>query len=100
VLAEDASCAYQPAGGREPILPAPEASYGGAAKPTLAWTPEARARIERIPSSVRDVVAKRVEDSAHRVGPAEVTPQLLDRIRQEMPVDFSKRLPFFARSGD
>jgi len=26
--------------------------------------------------------------------------QVIDRIRQEMPVDFSKRLPFFARGGD
>lgn len=100
VLAADGSCAYEPAGDREPILPSSEASYGGAAEPSLAWSPEARARIERIPSFVRGVVTKRVEDFARREGLSEVTPALLDRIRQEMPVDFSKRLPFFARGGD
>jgi radical SAM protein with 4Fe4S-binding SPASM domain len=97
LLAEDASCAYQPVGDREPIVPAPEASYGGAPEPSLAWSAEARARVERIPSFVRGVVTKRVEDFARREGLAEVTPEILDRIRREMPVDFSKRLPFFAR---
>jgi radical SAM protein with 4Fe4S-binding SPASM domain len=99
LLGEDASCVYEPTGEREAILPAPEASYGGAAEATLAWSPEARARIERIPSFVRGVVTRRVEDFARREGVAEITPELLDRIRRELPVDFSKRLPFFAR-GD
>jgi hypothetical protein len=44
------------------------------------------------------VVSKRVEDYARREGIAEITPELLDRIRREMPVDFSKKLPFFARN--
>jgi AdoMet-dependent heme synthase len=97
VLAEDASCAYQPPGGREVVLPRREATYGSAAEPALAWSEAARARMERIPSFVRGVVTKRVEDYARRQGIAVVTPELLDRIRREMPVDFSKRLPFFAR---
>jgi radical SAM protein with 4Fe4S-binding SPASM domain len=97
VLAEDASCAYQPAGDRELVLPPREATYGAAAEPALAWSEAARARIERIPSFVRAVVTKRVEDYARREGVEVVTPELLDRIRREMPVDFSKRLPFFAR---
>ncbi|HSL81727.1 MAG TPA: radical SAM protein [Thermoanaerobaculia bacterium] len=97
LLAEDPSCAYQPPGGRDLVLPPGEATYGAAAEPALAWSPDARARMERIPSFVRGVVTKRVEDYARREGLAEVTPELLDRIRREMPVDFSKRLPFFAR---
>ena len=50
-----------------------------------------------MPSFVRGVVVARVEAFARREGLAEVTPELLDRIRREMPVDFSKKLPFFAR---
>jgi AdoMet-dependent heme synthase len=100
LMAEDASCAYQPEGGRPVVLPSPEASYGAGAATELVWSDAARARIERIPSFVRGVVSKRVEDYARREGLAEVTPELLDRIRREMPVDFSKKLPFFAREGD
>ena len=97
VLAEDASCAYQPPGDRELVLPSAEATYGAAAETELAWSEAARARMERVPSFVRAVVTKRVEDYARREGVPVVTPELLDRIRREMPVDFSKRLPFFAR---
>ena len=100
VLAEDASCVYQPSGDEPVVLPAPEASYGAGASTELAWSDAARARIERVPSFVRGVVSKRVEDYARREGTAELTPEVLDRIRREMPVDFSKRLPFFARGRD
>jgi AdoMet-dependent heme synthase len=104
LLAADDSCAYQPPGDR-PVLVAGDAgarvTYGGgaAADLALAWSDDARRRIERIPSFVRGVVAGRVEDYARRQGLAEVTVELLDRVRAEMPVDFSKRRPFFAR-GD
>ncbi len=100
LLAADESCAYEPApaeAAASPLRSAREATYGGAAETTLAWSEEARARIDRIPSFVRGVVARRVEDVARREGVVEVTTELLDRIRQEMPVDFSRRLPFFAR---
>jgi len=55
----------------------------------------ARARLERIPSFVRGVVAKRVEDWARQRGLREITPELLADIRSAMPIDFSKRKPFF-----
>ena len=96
-MAQDDSCAYQPTGERPVVLPPAEASYGAAPATELQWSDAARARIERIPSFVRGVVTKRVEDYARREGVAEITPELLDRIRSEMPVDFSKRLPFFAQ---
>jgi radical SAM protein with 4Fe4S-binding SPASM domain len=100
-LAADDSCAYEPAGDRPLIPPGAGpldgATYGQAAAPTLAWSPAAEERIRRVPSFVRGVVVARVEAFARREGRAEVTPELLDRIRSEMPVDFSKKLPFFAR---
>jgi radical SAM protein with 4Fe4S-binding SPASM domain len=104
LLAADDSCAYQPAAtaGGEPLpalAPSLPASYGEAASLELEWSEEARRRIERIPSFVRGVVARRVEDWARRHGAAEITPELLDRVRAEMPVDFSRRRPFFSR-GD
>jgi hypothetical protein len=66
----------------------------------MAWSGEARARMERIPSFVRGVVMARVEDYARRQGHHEVTAALLTEVRSAMPVDFSKRLPFFLRNGD
>jgi AdoMet-dependent heme synthase len=100
LLAEDASCAYQPEGQREPVAVGRAVTYGQAAELELAWSDEARQRVERIPSFVRGVVSKRVEDYARRNGHAEVTTDLLDAIRRDMPIDFSKKLPFFARQGE
>jgi radical SAM protein with 4Fe4S-binding SPASM domain len=127
-LAEDASCAYQPAPGppAEPVRPAgavygaPYEAGGGRAGDQVAgraggqaggdgaetapgpvWSEAARARMERIPSFVRGVVARRIEGFAERHGVTEITPELLDRVRREMPVDFSRRRPFFSRDdGD
>ena len=100
LLGEDPSCAYDPPGDLPLLRPEPAATYGAQPETTLTWTPEARQRIERIPSFVRGVVTKRVETLAQREGIQEITPALLDRIRQEMPVDFSKKLPWFARKGE
>jgi hypothetical protein len=51
--------------------------------------------MERIPSFVRGVVSSRVEAYARSRGLAEVTPELLREARERMPVDFSRRRPFF-----
>jgi radical SAM protein with 4Fe4S-binding SPASM domain len=96
-LAEDPSCTYQPDGSREPIVAARPVTYGAPAASTMTWSDEARARMERIPSFVRGVVMQRVEDYARRQGRPEVTAELLTEVRSAMPVDFSKRLPFFLR---
>ena len=63
---------------------------------TLQWTPEATQRLERIPSFVRGVVARRLEDYARDHGRSEVSLDLMREVRQAMPIDFSKRMPFFA----
>lgn len=97
VLAADGACAYEPSGMLPPIEPRRPVTYGAAARHELAWTREARRRIDRIPSFVRAVVVARVERFAREHGRAEVTPELLDEVRRALPVDFSKRTPFFLR---
>ena len=97
VLAADPSCVYEPKG--VAVIEAEhDVMYGQDFVPALAWSPSARARLERIPSFVRGVVTKRVEDWARERGIHEVTPELLSEIRNAMPIDFSKRRPFFAET--
>jgi radical SAM protein with 4Fe4S-binding SPASM domain len=93
-LAEDPSCAYDPPADR-PLVNRPAVGYGSTPFPRLSWTDAARERVERIPSFVRGVVVQRVEDFARSRGLSTVTPELLGEIRRAMPVDFSKRRPFF-----
>jgi len=99
VLAADPSCVYEPKGVAV-IEAAHDVLYGQDFVPALAWSPSARARLERIPSFVRGVVTKRVEDWARARGLHEITPQLLTEIRGAMPIDFSKRKPFFLSEAD
>ncbi len=94
-LAADPSCAYEP-DPETPLVPrAHPVTYGTAAQPTLRWAPDAEARMRRIPSFVRGVVTDRVERYARERGHTEVTVELLRDVRRAMPVDFSKRAPFF-----
>ncbi|MGQ0563394.1 MAG: PCP reductase family protein, partial [Gemmatimonadota bacterium] len=73
-------------------------TYGArAAEPALPWSAEAKARLERVPGFVRAVVAGRIENFARQRGCTEVTPEVMAAVRREMPVDFSRRLPFFLR---
>jgi radical SAM protein with 4Fe4S-binding SPASM domain len=95
VLAADPSCTYEPTGATPVIERLREVTYGAEFKPALAWSEDARARMARIPSFVRGVVMQRVEDYARQRGASEVTPEMLSEIRSAMPIDFSKRKPFF-----
>ncbi len=95
-LAADPSCVYQPGADAQPIAAPRAVTYGTAVERRLRWTPEAEARIRRIPSFVRGVVVQRVEDYARKQGATEVTMQLMREVRRALPVDFSQRLPFFA----
>lgn len=96
-LAEDPSCTYQPNPDRAVVRPEPEMTYGAPVQAELPWSPEAEARLQRIPSFVRGVVAQRLEAYARREGHAVITAELMREVRRTMPVDFSKRLPFFSR---
>jgi len=96
-MGPDDSCAYEPTGNVPVIRPAVDVTYGARPVQALAWSAGATERMQRIPSFVRAVVTKRVEDYALRNGATEITEALLDTVRQDMPVDFSKKLPFFSR---
>jgi radical SAM protein with 4Fe4S-binding SPASM domain len=98
-LAEDPACGYVPPGDRALVVPRSAVRYGDEAAPRLPWDDDARARLERVPSFVRAVVASRVETFAAGRGHARVTTELLDEVRSSMPVDFSKARPFFLRKG-
>jgi radical SAM protein with 4Fe4S-binding SPASM domain len=95
VLAADPSCAYEPPGDAAVIQSPAPVRYGQPAARSLPWTPEAEARLQRIPSFVRGVVVQRLEDYARTHGRTEVTADLLAEVRRALPVDFSKRRPFF-----
>ena len=97
VLAADPSCTYEPDGSTAVIAPQRAVSYGMSASPTMRWSSAASARVERIPSFVRGVIVKRLEDYARERGLEEITVDLLSEVRRAMPIDFSRRLPFFAR---
>ena len=51
--------------------------------------------MKRVPSFVRGVVMRRLEDFARERGATEITVDLLRDVRDAMPVDFSRRRPFF-----
>jgi radical SAM protein with 4Fe4S-binding SPASM domain len=99
VLAADPSCAYEPTGETPVIEQLRAVTYGAEFAPALAWSTAAQARIARIPSFVRGVVVDRVERYARDTGRQEVTVELLDEVRRAMPIDFSKRRPFFMAEG-
>lgn len=98
-MAADESCAYEPTGAIPVIEPPRTVTYGMAAPATLRWSADARARLERAPGFVRGVVTARIEAFARERGYAEITPEVLDEVRRTLPVDFSKRLPFFLQGG-
>jgi radical SAM protein with 4Fe4S-binding SPASM domain len=97
ILAEDPSCVHQPVAGAPLVTPPRSAAYGMTAAPirTIAWSADAEARMNRVPSFVRGVVMRRLEDFARERGATEITVELLREVRQAMPVDFSRRRPFF-----
>jgi MoaA/NifB/PqqE/SkfB family radical SAM enzyme len=95
MLAADPSCAYEPAGNLPLVMPPRPVTYGAAPVRAMRWSAEAEARMSRIPSFVRAVVARRLEDYAREHGHDEVTLELMAEVRRAMPVDFSKRRPFF-----
>jgi radical SAM protein with 4Fe4S-binding SPASM domain len=98
-LGPDDSCVYEPDGLAALVEPRSAVTYGRAADPELFWTPEARDRLARVPSFVRGVVTKRVEEFARARGYAAIDLEVMAEVRRALPVDFSKRLPFFMRGG-
>lgn len=98
LMGPDESCAHDP-GGDVAVVEPRSMTYGQPADPRLRWTEDARARLEKIPSFVRGVVTSRVESFAEARGYAVVDEALMAEVRHSLPVDFSKKLPFFLRDG-
>jgi hypothetical protein len=73
-------------------LPA-EQTFGLAAEPTLAWTADALARLERVPGFARGMVMKAVERQARAREDTVVTAGLMREVRQQM----QERFPWFTR---
>jgi radical SAM protein with 4Fe4S-binding SPASM domain len=96
-MGADESCAYDPPGDIDVIAPRQKITYGTQYDASLTWTPDAKARLDRIPSFVRGVVTARVEGFARERGYSEVDMQVMAEVRRNLPVDFSKRLPFFLK---
>lgn len=95
ILADDPSCVYQPSAAAPPVERVRPVTYGMHADRTMPWSAEAEARLSRIPSFVRAVVAHRIEEYAKKNGQSEITLNVMREVRQSMPVDFSKKRPFF-----
>ena len=115
-MGPDESCAYEPTGETPLVASRRTVSYGqsgpqqqsgsvdgtASADESLAdleWSPEALARIESVPSFVRGVVIGRVEKFARDRGYECVDVEVMEEVRRNLPVDFSKKLPFFLGRG-
>lgn len=79
LMGEDPSCSYVPRGekpiGAEPREPLRQG--------VMAWEPEARARLGRIPAFLRKRVERRLEETAISEGSSVVTVTLMERLRKE-----------------
>ena len=99
LMGPDDSCAYDPPGGVPVVQPRGEIFYGQSAETLLSWSPDAREKLAAIPSFVRGVVTARIEKFARERGYEHIDADVMAEVRRSMPVDFSKRLPFFLRDG-
>lgn len=79
LMGEDTLCQYQPTGAAA-IKAVLEAAP--AAMPDIAWTPEALARLDRVPPFVRRFVRQRAEAHARQTGSTTVTAGHLETLAQ------------------
>jgi radical SAM protein with 4Fe4S-binding SPASM domain len=101
-LAEDPACAYQPGQfGGATIALSEELTFGLEAPLTLEWNPEARARLQRLPSFARGMVIKGVERYAAAHGIRRITPEVMQAVREQAEARFGRRFSFsqFFRPG-
>jgi hypothetical protein len=59
--------------------------YGRESSTTIVWDDAAEARMKKIPSFVRGMVVRAVEDSCRKNGIDRVTTEELEKIRARMP---------------
>jgi radical SAM protein with 4Fe4S-binding SPASM domain len=101
-LAEDPACAYQPGQfGGQVITLSDEQTFGVDAPLTMAWSPEAQARLQRLPSFARGMVIKGVEGYAAAHGITRITPEVMQAVRERAETRFGRRFSFreFFRGG-
>jgi radical SAM protein with 4Fe4S-binding SPASM domain len=94
-LAEDPACAYEPGqhGGQVITLPE-EQTFGFDAKLTLSWSEAAQARLKRLPSFARGMVAKSVERYATGNGLSVITPDVMQAVRERAEQRYGRRFNF------
>jgi hypothetical protein len=101
-LAEDPACAYEPGqfGGRVITL-GEEQTFGLDAPQTIDWTPEAQARLRRLPSFARGMVITGVERYAAAHGITRITPEVMQAVREQAETRFGRKFSFreFFRGG-
>jgi radical SAM protein with 4Fe4S-binding SPASM domain len=94
-LAEDPACSYQPGQfGGQVITVADEQTFGFDAPLTMEWSPEARVRLQRLPSFARGMVIKGVERYAASHGIARITPDVMQVVREEAEARFGRGFSF------
>jgi len=94
-LAEDPACAYEPGqhGGEVITLPE-EQTFGFDAQLTLVWSDAAQARLKRLPSFARGMVAKGVERYAAEQGVSVITPDVMQAVRERAEQRYGRRFNF------
>ena len=97
-LAADPSCSYEPGqlDGETVRLP-DEAVYAQETRFTMTWDTEAMARIERIPSFVRGLVATRIETLARKLGHTTVSIDVVQKARRSVGPGRSRMASFLRR---
>lgn len=94
-LAEDPACGYQPgAHGGTPIVLSDEQTFGFEPHFTLTWSTEAQARLQRLPSFARGMVAKGVERYATEQHLRLITPEVMQTVREQAEQRSGRRFSF------
>ena len=94
-LAEDPACAYQPGQfGGQVITLSDEQTFGLDAPLTIAWSPDAQARLQRLPSFARGMVIRGVERYAAAQGITCITPEVMQAVREQAETRLGRRFSF------
>ncbi len=80
-MAQDPSCDYDT---DQESPPVPEPTFGLPSLCTLPWTEAAVARLDRVPSFLRGLVIRRVEEATRERGADQVTPEIMKDVRARM----------------
>jgi AdoMet-dependent heme synthase len=97
-MATDPSCDYEPGkhGGKEITLKI-EDTLGLEVEFHITWTPEAKQRLERIPSFARGMVVKGIEKFAEERGIALIDEEVVRKSREEMITKRGAMFPFLKK---